>query len=358
MAKKDYYEILGISKTASKDEVKKAFHKMAHKYHPDKKDGDEAKFKEANEAYQILSDDQKRSQYDQYGQTFDGAQAGGFGGQQGFGGFDFSQGGFDMGDLNDIFSEFFTGGGVGRRASRRGRDISTELTISFEEAVFGVVRRILITKQSTCGTCTGSGAKPGSATETCKKCNGKGQVRETKQSFFGSFASVVTCDECEGSGKIPKEKCSDCRGSGVVKGQQEIEVNIPAGIDNGEMIRMQGMGEAVSHGETGDLYIKINVMKHPIFKRDGSNLYTDLTVNLTDALLGSEFILKTLDGDVKVKVPEGITHGESLRVKEKGVPTGRGQKRGDILIKILIKMPTKLSRKAKEAIEELKKEGI
>lgn len=359
---KDYYKILGIEKNASKDEVKKAFHKMAHKYHPDKNKGDDSKFKEVNEAYQTLSDDRKRSQYDQFGS--EGPQGfGGFNGQQGgFGGFDFSgfQNGnveFDMGDLGDIFGDFF-GGGMGRRGSqaRRGRDISTEIDISFEESIFGVQRKILITKQSKCDTCRGDGAKPGTKMDTCKACNGVGKIREMKRSILGTFQSVRECDTCHGVGKIPNEKCHDCKGAGVLRKQEEIEIKIPAGINNGEMVRMTGMGEAVSHGSTGDLYIKINVKSHSIFKRDGANLTMDLPIKLTDALLGRTYKLQTLDGDLEVKIPEGVNHGELLRVRGKGVP--QGSKRGDIIIRIQIKMPTKLSKKAKEAIEKLKEEGI
>ncbi len=358
--KKDYYEILGVPKGATKDEIKKAFHKLAHKYHPDKNSGDDVKFKEANEAYQILSDDAKRSQYDQFGQTFPGG--GPNMGGQGFGGFDFSgfqngQAGFDMGDLGDIFSDFFGGGMGGRTQARRGRDISTEIDISFSEGVFGVNRKILLTKQSTCDTCTGSGAKAGTKMDTCTTCNGKGQIHETKRSFLGTFSTVKVCDTCGGSGKIPHEKCATCKGAGVIRKQQEIEVKIPAGIRNGEMIRLTGMGEAIPHGASGDLYIKINVSRHPIFKREGNDLEMDLNLKLTDALLGMDYNLETLDGPIEVKIPEGVSPGEILRVRGKGVPHSRG-KRGDILIHLHIKLPSKLSRKTREIVEKLKEEGI
>ena len=361
---KNYYDTLGVNKTASKDEIKKAFHKLAHKYHPDKNKGDDSKFKEVNEAYQVLSDDQKRSSYDQFGSegpTMGGyGQGQGFGGQGGFGGFDFSGfqngQGFDMGDLGDIFGEFFNGGMGGRGGVKRGRDISTEIDISFEDSVFGVTRKILISKQSKCDTCSGTGAKPGSKMETCKTCNGQGKVRETKRSILGTFQSTRECDTCYGSGKVPAEKCATCHGTGVHKKQEEIEIKIPAGINNGEMIRMTGMGEAVSHGQTGDLYIKINVRPHSIFKRDGSNLVMDLPVKLSDALLGTKYNLQTLDGPLEVTIPEGIGHGELLRVKGKGVP--QNGRRGDIIIRIQIKMPSKISKKSKELIQELKKEGI
>jgi len=353
MGKKDYYEILGVQKGASQEDIKKAFRKLAHQYHPDKNKGDDAKFKEVNEAYQTLSDDGKRAQYDQFGQNFQG-------GPNGFGGFDFSgfQNGqnFDMGDLGDIFSEFF-GGGMGRRQAKRGRDISTEMSISFSEAVFGVQRKILLTKQSKCKTCSGSGGKPGTSMETCHTCNGKGQLHETKKSFLGTFSTVKTCESCHGTGKVPKEKCGTCHGAGVTRNQEEITVEIPAGINNGEMIRLSGMGEAISDGPSGDLYIKINVAKHNIFRRELNDLVTDHNIKLSDALLGTTYKLETLDGPLEVKIPEGVSPGEILRVKGKGVPHGRG-KRGDILIHLHIKLPNKLSRKSRELVEKLKEEGV
>lgn len=369
--KKDYYETLGVNKGASKDEIKKAFYKLAHKYHPDKKEGNEAKFKEVNEAYQVLSDEGKRSKYDQFGSGFEnmgggqgGYQQGGFGG--GFEGFDFSgfqqngnMGGaeFDFGNLNDIFSDFFGGGMGGRAQQRRGRDISTEIQITFADAVFGVNRKILITKVSNCSVCHASGAKPGTKLETCKKCNGQGKIREMKRSFLGTIQSTKVCEECMGAGEVPHEKCEKCHGAGVMRKEEEISIAIPAGIRDGEMIRMSGMGEAVSKGTPGDLYIKINVAPHPVFKRDGHDLVMNLNIKLSDALLGSYYPIQTLDGEVKVAIPEGVSVGETLRVKGRGVPVSKG-KRGDLLIKLNIKLPSKLSRKSKELIEELKKEGI
>lgn len=361
---KDYYETLGVSKGASKDEIKKAFYKLAHKYHPDKKGGNEAQFKQVNEAYQVLSDDAKRSKYDQYGSGFENMQ-GGFGGaQQGdFGGFDFSGfqqngAGFDFGNLNDIFSDFFTGGmSGGRPQARRGRDISTEIQISFSDSIFSVNRKILITKTSSCLTCHGSGAKTGTNMETCKQCNGQGHIRETKRSFLGSISSTKVCEVCLGSGEVPKEKCDTCKGKGVLRREEEVAIVIPSGIRNGEMIRMTGFGEAVAKGETGDLYIKINVAPHSVFKRDGNDLIMTLNLKLSEALLGTEYPIQTLDGDIKVTIPEGVTINEILRVRGKGVPNGKN-KRGDLLIKLNIKLPFKISRKARELIEELKKEGI
>jgi molecular chaperone DnaJ len=358
---KNYYETLGVNKNASKEEIKKAFRKLAHTHHPDKNKGDDKKFKELNEAYQVLSDDQKRSRYDQFGSA-DGPMGGGhYGGQQqgGFGGFDFSGAqGFDMGDLGDIFGDFF-GGGMrrGNKNTKRGRDIQTEIGLTFPESVFGVNRKISIKKQSTCDVCNGTGAGVGSKMDTCKDCKGQGQIQEIRRSILGSFSTTRVCDTCLGNGKVPSVKCSNCRGAGVHTKQSEIELSIPAGIDNGEMLKVTGKGEDVAGGQSGDLYIKIRVKTHSVYKRDGLNLTMDLSIRLTDALLGTVYNLKTLEGDnLEVKIPEGINHNELLRVRGKGVPSSRG--RGDIILRIQIKMPTKLSRKEREIIEELKKEGI
>jgi molecular chaperone DnaJ len=359
---KDYYEMLGVSKDANKEEIKKAFRKMAHQYHPDKNKGDDSKFKELNEAYQVLSDDTKRAQYDRFGSNYQNAGGGFQGGfdPNGFG-FDFSgfQGnaqGFDMGDIGDIFSDFF-GGNMGRSQTKRGRDISTEISITFKESIFGVNRKILISKQSLCNSCKGSGGKTSSKKETCSKCNGKGQIRETKQSFFGAISTNRICESCDGSGETYKELCISCKGKGVEKREEEVNIAIPAGIQNGEMIRMTGLGESIKNGQSGDFYIKINVTPHPIFKRDGINLYMELPVKLSDALLGKEEKIETLDGPLSIKIPEGVPPNEILRVREKGVPNSRG-KRGDLMIRIKISMPTKLSKKAKEMIEGLKDEGL
>lgn len=356
MPKKDYYETLGVTKDASKDDIKKAFRKLAHKYHPDKKDGDEAKFKEVNEAYSVLSDDKKRSEYDSYGRVFNGGT--GSAGGQGFEGFDFSgfgNQGFQDFDLGDIFGDIFGGGRQER--TRRGRDISIDIELSFEESVFGVERRILLNKTAVCKKCNGNGAEPGSELIACKTCNGKGRIREIKRSFIGSFASERVCDTCNGKGKIPKVKCSECGGLGITKGEQEISVKIPAGIDDGEVVRLTGAGEAITAGVPGDLYVKIHVKRHSAFRKEGTNLVMDLNIKLTDALLGSEYAIKTLDGEIKVKIPENVVFGEILRVKGKGVPTDKSH-RGDLLIKLNIQLPHKLSKEAKRIIENLRQQGI
>ncbi|NQV88376.1 MAG: molecular chaperone DnaJ [Parcubacteria group bacterium] len=357
---KDYYQTLGIEKSASKEDVKKAFRKLAHEHHPDKKGGNEAKFKEINEAYSVLSDDKKRSEYDSYGRVFNNNGAGGGPAGAGFEGFDFSgftggTGGFQDFDLGDIFGDIFNGGG--QRRVKRGRDISVDIELSFKEAVFGVDRKIVLTKTSVCDICKGSGSKSGSDFVTCGTCSGKGKIREVRRSFIGSFNTERICETCQGKGQIPKEKCQKCHGSGIARGEQELSVKIPAGIENGEMVRLSGAGEAVNGGVTGDLYIKVHVVPHATFRKEGYNLIMNLNVKLSDALLGGEYNINTLDGDIKVKIPEGIAFGEILRVKGKGVATNKG-KRGDLLIKINIELPRKLSREAKKTIEELKKEGV
>lgn len=360
---KDYYSVLGIDKKASKEDIKKAFRKLAHKYHPDKGGTDESKFKEITEAYSVLSDDKKRREYDAYGQAFPGgASRGGQAGAQGFGGFDFSgfQQGFGQGgaefDFGDIFGDIF-GGGRGQSRAPRGRDISIDLEIPFKDAVFGTTRSVLIAKVSTCSICRGSGAKPGTELETCTTCNGSGRVHEMRNSILGQFTSVRACTACDGTGKIPKEKCTECKGHGVLRKQEEIKINIPAGIDNGEMIRMPQQGEAVKTGVAGDLYVKIHVKPHPIFRREGSNLVMNLSVKLTDAMLGTSVSLETLEGKtLEVKIPPMKRAEEHLRVAGKGIPVEGG--RGDLIIRLEVALPHKLSGKARKVVEELKSEGL
>lgn len=353
---KNYYDILGVAKNASEDEIKRAFRKLAQKFHPDKKGGDEAKFKEVSEAYAILSDKKRRAEYDAYGRTFSGG-----GPQGGFGGFDFSNfQGFGSGgqnmefDLGDIFGEFF-GGGQGR--ARRGRDISIDLELSFREAIFGTERRVLISKMSACTVCSGSGAKSGSKMTSCTMCNGKGEIRESRNSFFGAFTTSRTCPACSGKGSVPESPCEVCRGAGILKREEEIHVVVPAGVDDGEMIRMPGRGEALSGGSPGDLYVKLHVKADTKFIRDGHNLLTVLPIKLTDALLGGSYRIMTLDGEETVSLSAGITHGEQVRVRGKGVPYGRGN-RGDLIVRVDIEFPKKLSRTAKELIEKLRTEGL
>ncbi|NTV44192.1 MAG: molecular chaperone DnaJ [Candidatus Yonathbacteria bacterium] len=355
---KDYYNVLGIERGASKEDIKKAFRKLAHKYHPDKKDGDEAKFKEVNEAYQILSDDKKRAEYDTYGQTFGngaGPGAQGFGGFGGFGGFDQSGAGVDF-DLGDIFEQFFGGQGGGR-GTRRGNDISIGIEVPFIEAVFGTTRTVLITKTSVCDTCGGSGAKNGVGMKTCEVCNGQGKIHESRRSPFGTFSVARMCDTCAGSGQVPKEACATCKGAGVTNKREEVTITIPAGINDGEMIRLAGQGEAITRGTSGDLYVKIRVIPDKRFVREGHNVITHLPIKLSEALLGNKRTIETLDGTIEITVPAGVSLGETLRVRGKGIPSSGGM-RGDLLVKIEVEMPKKLSKRAKELVESLRGEGI
>lgn len=359
MANKNYYDILGVDKKATQDDVKKAFRKLAQKHHPDK-GGDEAKFKEITEAYSVLSDDKRRREYDSYGQTFPGGGPSGMGGM-GANGFDFSNfqgfnGGveFDISDIFGGFGDIF--GGHGR--ARRGRDISIDTEISFKESILGVRRTVLLTKVTQCDVCTGTGAKPGTEMQTCKTCNGAGRVHETRDSILGSFSSVRACPTCEGSGKVPKEVCTNCSGRGVTRKEQEINIQIPAGIDNGEMIRMPGQGEAIKGGATGDLYVKVHVKAHSIFRKEGANLVMNLPIKLTDALIGTTVTVTTIDDkSLEVKVPAMQNTEETLRIRNKGVAYADGGQ-GDLLIKVSVAMPKKLSVKAKRAIEDLKSEGL
>lgn len=354
---KDYYQILGLERGATKEEVKKAFRKLAAKYHPDKATGDEEKYKEVTEAYAVLGDDKRKAEFDAYGHAFNGAGgAGGFGG--GFNWADFQQAGGFNGqgfefDINDLFQNFGFGG-MGRTA--RGRDVSIDINLTFKEAVFGATRKVLLTKTNTCTHCNGTGGKKDAGTETCGTCGGNGKLRETRQSIMGSFTTVRECSVCHGTGQIPKERCGYCAGAGVAKTQEEIVINVPAGISNGEVIRMTGRGEAMPHGEPGDLYIKVHVESHATIKRDGSTLTTALPIKLTDALLGNTYSVETLDGAVEIKIPAGISHGELLRIKGKGVPVNGT--RGDFMVKVSIETPKKLSRKAQKLVEELREEGI
>lgn len=358
---KDHYKTLGVDKSATEADIKSAFRKLAHQHHPDKNKGDDKKFKEINEAYQTLSDKNKRAQYDQFGS--DGPQFGGggnpFGGQAGgnpFGGFDFSQfqqgaGGFEF-DLGDLFGGGF-GGGRGSR-TKRGNDIETQIRITFKESVFGTEKKISLNKVSSCKTCQGDGGKPGTKMHTCKKCDGQGRIMKMQRTILGNMQTQAECDECFGSGKIPEEKCGTCRGAGVVRDKEEITLKIPAGLNNGDTLRMDGAGEATSHGHSGDLFIHVAIESHPVFKRMGNDLIMPLEVSLTDALLGIDKEIETLDGKEKLEIPEGTNTGDQLKIRGKGVV--HGHSRGDIIIGIKVKMPKKLSKRAKEIISDLKKE--
>jgi molecular chaperone DnaJ len=360
MAKKDYYESLGIPKGASKEEIKKAFRALALKYHPDK-GGDGEKFKEVSEAYSVLSDDAKRAQYDRFGHggpNMGGGQgAGGFGG----GGFDFS--GFDFGgggqgvefDLGDLFGDFFGGG---RQRQKKGADITVDVKITFKESMFGVDKKVTMNKTSTCSHCKGQGGEPGTDYANCGTCNGKGTVRDTKRTILGSISTTRTCDTCKGKGKVPRQKCSVCHGQGIQKKTDDLEFHIPAGIEHGEVLRLSGAGEAIIGGIPGDLYIRIHVTPDPQFKKQGHDLHLDLHIKLSEALLGVEKNITTHDGNLSLKIPEGIAFNQVLRVKEKGVVMGKKKERGDLLIHIKIDMPKKMSKKARTLVDELREEGV
>ncbi len=362
----NFYDILGVSKSASADEIKRAYRKKAHEYHPDKGGGNEAKFKEVNEAYQVLSDSSKRAQYDRFGDNYQntagGGQGGGFQGNPFGGGFDFSgfgsQGAGVEFDLGDIFSDIF--GGRQERGSRRQRGVDLEMpmTISFEEAVHGVNKTITIEKQDKCHVCSGSGAAPGTKVVTCSKCHGQGQILTTRRTIFGNMQSASTCDKCEGDGKVPEVPCSVCNGQGVLRRPKTLEVKIPAGIDNGQRVRMQGEGEVGYKGSSaGDLYITIRVQASKDFKRDGINLQKEIPVSFVQATLGAKLDVHTLDGEIEVKVSAGTQPGTVLKVTGRGVPVINSGKRGDLLLTVRVIIPNKLSKKEKELLEQLSKAG-
>ncbi len=354
---KDFYSVLGVDHNATKDDIKKAFRKLAQKHHPDK-GGDENKFKEVTEAYSVLSNDKKRREYDSYGRTFAG-------GGTGAGGFDPSQfsgaqgspfGEFDFSDIFSGFSDIF-GGGVASQRAPRGRDISIDIEISFKDATIGIKRSVLIAKVSTCEVCNGSGAKKGTKMKECSVCGGSGKVHETRNSVFGAFSTTRSCNECDGMGKMPIERCDVCGGHGVLRREEEINISIPSGIDNGEMIRLPAQGEAVKSGTSGDLYIKVHVKTHPIFRKEGMNIIMDMPIKVTDALLGSTVPVTLIDGKVlEVKIPQLSHTEETLRVRGKGIRTQRGS--GDLLIRVTIALPKKISTQAKKVILQLKEEGL
>lgn len=347
MANKDYYDILGTSKGASDDEIKKAYRKLAMKYHPDRNpDNKEAeeKFKDINEAYQVLSDPEKKSQYDQFGTTdFNG----GFGGA---GGFDFS----GMGGFEDIFDSFFGGGFSSRRrrnGPERGADLEYTLNLTFEEAVFGIEKEISISKNENCDTCNGTGSKPGSNTKTCDKCGGTGQVRYQRNTPLGSFVSTSACDKCNGTGKVITDPCSHCHGKGTVRKNKKVKIKIPAGVDTGNVLPLRGQGEPGKNGgPSGDLYINIRVSSHKLFNRKGFDIYIEEHISFGKASFGTELKVATVDGDVKYKVPAGTQSGTVFRLKGKGVPRVNGHGRGDEYVKIIVDIPKSLNEKQKEAL--------
>ena len=350
MASKDYYATLGLEKGASDDEIKRAFRKLAIKYHPDKNQGNkeaEEKFKDINEAYQVLSDPEKKARYDQFGTAdFDGS---GFG-SGGFGGFDFS----DLGGFGDIFESFFGGGGSSRRRNgpTKGADIEYTLNLTFEEAVFGVEKEITVNRNENCESCKGSGAKPGTSPKTCPTCNGAGQVRVQRQTPLGSFVSTSVCDRCGGKGTIVETPCSSCSGRGSVRKSRKIKVNVPAGVDTGNVMPLRGQGEHGSNGgPAGDLYIRINVSGSTKFERRGNDIYIDTHISMGKAALGVEITVPTVDGDVKYTIPAGTQSGTLFRLKGKGVPRVNSTGRGDQYVKVIVDIPKNLNEKQTEALK-------
>ncbi|MDU6436057.1 molecular chaperone DnaJ [Mediterraneibacter gnavus] len=354
-SKRDYYEVLGVSKDADDAAIKKAYRALAKKYHPDMNPGDaeaEKKFKEASEAYAILSDAEKRRQYDQFGHA---AFEGGAGGAGGFGGFDFN--GADFGDIfGDIFGDLFGGGGRrGGRANNgpmKGANIRKSIRITFEEAVFGCKKELEVILKDPCTTCGGTGAKPGTSPETCPKCGGKGQVVYTSQSFFGTVQNVQTCPNCGGSGKVIKEKCTSCSGTGYTSSKKKIEVTIPAGIDNGQSVRIREKGEpGTNGGPRGDLLVEVNVSRHPIFQRQDMHIFSTVPISFAQAALGGDVKIQTVDGAVIYNVKPGTKTDTKVRLKGKGVPSLRNSAvRGDHYVTLVIQTPEKLSAEAKEAL--------
>ena len=355
--KRDYYEVLGVDKSADEAAIKKAYRALAKKYHPDMNPGDaeaEKKFKEASEAYAILSDPEKKRQYDQFGHAaFENGGAGGFGG------FDFNSA--DFGDIfGDIFGDLF-GGGRSRRTSNgpmKGANVRTSIRISFEEAVFGMEKEIELTLKDPCPTCKGSGAKPGTTKETCSKCGGNGQVVFTQQSFFGTMRNVQTCPDCGGTGKVIKEKCGECHGTGYIASKKKIQVSVPAGIDNGQSIRIRDKGEpGTNGGPRGDLLVEVVVQRHPIFQRQDYNIFSTVPVSFPVAALGGEIMIDTVDGKVIYDVKPGTQTDTKVRLKGKGVPTLRNKEiRGDHYVTLVLQVPDKLSHEAKELLRQYDKE--
>lgn len=365
---KDYYELLGVSKTATDEELKKAYRKLAKQYHPDSYTGDdkkqaEEKFKEISEAYAVLSDKTKRAQYDRFGAAgFDASgfnQAGGY--STGFGGFDFS--GFGSGidiDLEDILGSVFGGGFGGFSSSKRadrpskGADIRINMTISFEEAVFGCEKEITIKRSETCDVCSGSCAKPGTSTVTCDKCGGKGKVRVVQNTIMGQMSTVTTCDKCSGTGKYIPNPCEKCAGTGVIKKNKKITIKIPAGIDNGQAVSLRGEGDSGRKGgPNGDLVVVVNVQKHKDFTRVGNTLFKEVYISFAKAALGGKVNVETLDGNIELDIPESTATGTKFRIKSKGVPTLRGGSRGDLELTVQVDVPKRLTDRQREIIKEL-----
>ncbi len=365
MAKRDYYEVLGIGKSASADEIKKAFRRLAVQHHPDKEGGDEAKFKEINEAYEVLKDPSKRQRYDQFGHAGvgNGSSGGGggnpFEGFNGFGGAGGQEMHFDFGDLGlgDIFGNFF-GGNDNRQQGRkaRGRDVETQVEISFEQAVFGSEVTLQLNLEDTCEHCKGTMTEPGYELKTCDQCKGSGQVVTATRTIFGNIQQASICPKCHGRGKIPEKECSVCRGKGTQRKKQEVILKIPAGVDDGAMIRLREHGEAIANGPKGDLYVNIRVKPHKKFTREGDLILSEQTVSMTDATLGTEIEVETVDGPVRMKIPAGTQSGTDFRLSDHGVTHLKGGGRGAHIVTITVEIPTKLTKRQQELLNEFAQE--
>lgn len=366
--KKSYYDILGVSKSASQDEIKKAYRKLAHEFHPDKHQGKssgernshESKFKEANEAYQVLSDAEKRRQYDTFGSMGGGNGGGGFKAN----GFDFSNfQGFDSNsfnvDMGDIFGDFFGfGGGGGRQRQKRGRDISIDIELPLADTLRDIERDFSLRKSANCSSCSGSGAENGSATKSCETCSGSGTIRETKRTFLGNIAQLSECSRCHGKGNIPEKICKTCKGLGVETRNESIHVRIPAGIRDGEVVRITGQGEAVANGVAGDLYVKAHIKADKRFQRVQDHLHVIEAVPLSFALTGGSRNIETLDGVLAVEIPAGSQHKDVIRIRNKGFPIHeRTNMRGDLLLELNVLMPKRINKRLKEIADELSREG-
>ena len=367
---KDYYNILGVAKNAPDEDIKKAYRKLAHEHHPDKPGGNEAKFKEINEAYQVLSDRTKRAQYDRFGSAepagaggFGGVQWGGFGGQPNWGGFGFDpQDAPDMGDFGDIFESIFEGfGGKPRRKTyEKGSDLEIQEPITLEEAFHGVHKILKIRTFVQCAECKGKGAEPGSGFEKCSVCDGRGEIREQRRTFFGTFSQVKICAKCHGVGESPKHSCRKCKGSGRVEESREVGINILPGIEDNQLIKMNGAGEAGERGTaTGDLYVRIRVRPHSVFARHGADLMVSRELDILDLVLGKKIEIPTIaGGKVSIEIPAGFNLKENLRVAGEGMPRFGSYGRGDLLVNFIIKAPKKPSAKMKKILEDLEREGL
>jgi molecular chaperone DnaJ len=361
MSKRDYYEILGIDKSASADEIKKAFRKLAVKYHPDKEGGDEGKFKEAGEAYEVLKDQQKRQRYDQFGHAgVGGTSGGGAGGNpfEGFGGaggqgFEFN---FGDGGLGDIFGSFF-GGNQQQQSQRRGRDVETHIDLTFEEAVFGTEKSIHVNLDDQCSHCAGTTVEPGYEMKVCDTCKGAGQQTRVMNTIFGAMQQQVVCETCHGRGKVPEKVCTVCRGKGTERKKQDISIKVPAGVDDGATIRLREKGEAVADGPKGDLYVNLRVKSHKHFTREGDLILSDEHVAMVDAALGTEIDVETVDGTIRMKVPAGTQSGTDFKLSAHGVPHINGSGRGSHIVSIIVDTPTKLSKKQRELLESFSSNG-